>query len=69
LRQLLEPLVIDRPALTHAVRKTEAKWVRPGLSATIQYRALTSDGLLRHASFNGVRRPIDAQMWSKPRAR
>ena len=64
LRRLLEPLVIDRPAPTHAVRKTKATWVRPELSAEIQYRAVTSDGLLRHASFKGLHR-----QQSKPPAR
>ena len=70
LRQLLEPLVIDRPALTHAVRRPGGQMGKAReLSAAIQYRAITSDGLLRHASFKGLHRPIHARRRSKPPAR
>jgi bifunctional non-homologous end joining protein LigD len=30
-------------------------WLRPELVAQVEYRALTGDGLLRHASFKGLR--------------
>ena len=30
-------------------------WIRPELVADIEYRALTGDGLLRHAAFKGLR--------------
>jgi len=30
-------------------------WVRPELVADVEYRALTGDGMLRHASFKGLR--------------
>jgi bifunctional non-homologous end joining protein LigD len=30
-------------------------WVRPELSAAIEYTAIARDGLLRHASFKGLR--------------
>jgi ATP-dependent DNA ligase len=51
------------------VRATEATWVRPELFAAIQYRAITSDGLLRHASLKGLHRSAGAPRRSKPRAR
>jgi bifunctional non-homologous end joining protein LigD len=30
-------------------------WLRPELVADVEYRALTGDGLLRHAAFKGLR--------------
>jgi bifunctional non-homologous end joining protein LigD len=30
-------------------------WIRPDLVADVEYRALTGDGLLRHAAFKGLR--------------
>ncbi len=30
-------------------------WVRPKLAAEIEYTAMTREGLLRHASFKGLR--------------
>ena len=32
-----------------------ARWSKPSLRVDINYRATTAEGLLRHASFKGVR--------------
>jgi ATP-dependent DNA ligase len=32
-------------------------WVRPVQQAEIEYRAITSDGLLRHAAYKRLRQP------------
>jgi len=51
LRQRLEPMIVDKSPLTKAVKKPKAIWVRPELLVDVEYRAVTADGLLRHASF------------------
>jgi bifunctional non-homologous end joining protein LigD len=55
LRERLQPLVVRKSSLTTPVRKPKATWVRPELLVDIQYRSITPDGRLRHASFKGVR--------------
>ncbi len=51
LRQVLEALVTDRPPVQGAPVRPKSIWVRPELSAAIEYTAITREGLLRHASF------------------
>jgi bifunctional non-homologous end joining protein LigD len=41
-------------------------WVKPQLVAQIEYRAWTSDGLLRHASFKGLREDKPAKDVHRP---
>ncbi|MGE8943987.1 hypothetical protein ACO2I3_18950 [Leptospira interrogans] len=36
------------------VRNPKAIWVKPDLSADIEFRAVTGEGLLRTASFKGL---------------
>jgi bifunctional non-homologous end joining protein LigD len=55
LRRRLDPLVTRQSPLTERVRKPKAVWVEPALLADVEYRAMTSDGHLRHASFKGLR--------------
>jgi bifunctional non-homologous end joining protein LigD len=55
LRHVLDELVIERPPLTGAPLRPKSTWVRPELSAAIEYTAVTREGLLRHASFKGLR--------------
>lgn len=43
------------PFAGELARQKGAVWVRPELVAEIEYRALTADGILRHASFVGLR--------------
>jgi bifunctional non-homologous end joining protein LigD len=40
------------------VKKPNAVWIRPGLLAEIEYRALTESGKLRHPSFKGIREDL-----------
>ena len=58
LREKLEPLVIRKSPLTTPVRKPKATWVRPELLVDVQYRSITPDGRLRHASYKGVREDL-----------
>jgi len=55
LREKLNPLVVRTSPLTTPVRKPKATWVRPEVLVDVQYRSITPDGRLRHASFKGVR--------------
>jgi hypothetical protein len=38
-----------------AFEKPKAIWVRPRILVDVEYRAVTDDGRLRHASFKGLR--------------
>ena len=58
LRQLLEPLAVRKSPLTKPVRKPKATWVKPDVFVDVQYRTITPDGRLRHASFKGVREDL-----------
>jgi ATP-dependent DNA ligase len=39
-----------------AVRKPKATWVDPVFIADVEYRDITSEGLLRQSSFKGLKR-------------
>jgi bifunctional non-homologous end joining protein LigD len=54
LRQVLDALATNRPPVKGSPLKPKSIWVRPELSAAIEYTAMTRDGLLRHASFKGL---------------
>jgi bifunctional non-homologous end joining protein LigD len=43
------------PPITERLRKKDTTWVEPKLSAIIEYRDITDDGKLRHASFKGLK--------------
>lgn len=45
------------------------QWVRPELAAEVGYRAWTGDGLLRHASFIGLREDKPAREVGRPTRR
>lgn len=66
LRDRLDPLVVPKSPLTKAVKKPKAHWVKPEMLVVVEYRAVTPDGRLRHASFKGVREDLMGQI---PRAR
>ena len=36
------------------LRKMDTVWVEPKLTAKIEYRGVTEDGMLRHPSFKGL---------------
>jgi bifunctional non-homologous end joining protein LigD len=54
LRARLDGMKLARSPLTAPVRKKDTTWVRPDLMAEIEYRDITDDGKLRHASFKGL---------------
>lgn len=54
LKQRLDPLVIDKPAVEGGTGKG-VTWTRPTICLEVEYRDRTSDGSLRHPSFKGVR--------------
>lgn len=54
----LKPLEIPDPAFHDPPTGAEAKgvhWIRPELVAEVEYRQRTAEGVLRHASFQGLR--------------
>jgi bifunctional non-homologous end joining protein LigD len=57
LRDALDPLRVDQPPFARlpAAARRGARWVRPELVAEVQFQTWTADGMLRHASFQGLR--------------
>ena len=55
LYRLLHSLAVAKSALAVPGRHANTMWVRPEYAAEIDYRAITADGLLRHAAFKGIR--------------
>lgn len=69
----LELLEQPEPAVPSLAAETRrgVRWVAPRLVAAVEYRGLTSDSLLRHAAFKGLRddkRPEDLNTGPMPRA-
>lgn len=60
LRELLDAIPADRPPL--ALKRKGAIFSEPLLVATIEYRAWTQDGKLRHPSFKGVHQRDDDRL-------
>ena len=66
LRERLDPIAVRKSPLSKPVKKPKATSVRPEILVDVEYRAVTEDGRLRHASFKGVR---DDLVGPKPRKR
>jgi bifunctional non-homologous end joining protein LigD len=56
IRKQLNTVVSPKSKLTKPIRKPKAVWVEPSFSAEVEYRDITSEGLLRQSSFKGLKR-------------
>lgn len=56
IRKKLDTVISPRSKLTKPLRKPKATWVEPKFYADIEYRDITSEGLLRASSFKGLER-------------
>lgn len=56
IRKQLDTVVSPKSKLTKQVKKPRATWVDPVFTADIEYRDITSEGLLRQSSFKGLTR-------------
>jgi bifunctional non-homologous end joining protein LigD len=54
-RKRLEPLMRKTPPTAKPLRKKDTVWVEPTVEAEIEFRDITSEGMLRHASFKGLK--------------
>ena len=54
IRKQLDTVVSPKSKLTKQVKKPKATWVDPVFMADIEYRDITSEGLLRQSSFKGL---------------
>jgi bifunctional non-homologous end joining protein LigD len=54
-RERLDPLIVRKSALSHAIKKPKATWVEPQLLAEVQYGGINEGGILREAVFKGLR--------------
>jgi bifunctional non-homologous end joining protein LigD len=53
IRKQLDTVVSPKSKLTKQVKKPKATWVEPTFFADVEYRDITSEGLLRQSSFKG----------------
>jgi bifunctional non-homologous end joining protein LigD len=56
IRKQLDTVVTPQSKLTKPVKKPKATWVEPKFFADIEYRDITSEGLLRASSFKALNR-------------
>lgn len=54
IRKQLDDVVTPKSKLTKPIKKPKATWVGPSFQAEVEYRDITSEGLLRAASFKGL---------------
>ena len=52
----LDTVVSPKSKLTKPIKKPKATWVEPTFVADVEYRDITSEGLLRASSFKGLSR-------------
>ncbi|WP_072392571.1 non-homologous end-joining DNA ligase [Hyphomicrobium sp. CS1GBMeth3] len=68
----LQPLKTSTPAFAGSLTSAQRRgvvWVRPERVAQIEYRSRTGDGLLRHASFKGLREDKPARDVHRPKVK
>ena len=53
IRKQLDTVVSPKSKLTKPIKKPKATWVEPTFVADVEYRDITSEGLLRASSFKG----------------
>jgi bifunctional non-homologous end joining protein LigD len=56
IRKALDQVVSPNSKLTKPLKKPKATWVEPVFLAEVEYRDITSEGLLRASSFKGLTR-------------
>jgi bifunctional non-homologous end joining protein LigD len=56
IRKQLDTVVSPKSKLTRPIKKPKATWVEPRFYADLEYRDITSEGLLRASSFKGLAR-------------
>ena len=54
IRKALDTVVSPKQKLTKPIKKPKATWVEPKFYAEVEYRDITSEGLLRASSFKGL---------------
>jgi bifunctional non-homologous end joining protein LigD len=59
LRKQMDKLKIAKPAVETGRKEKDAVYIEPVLVAEIEYRAWTHEGMLRHASYKGLRDEAD----------
>lgn len=56
IRKQLDTVISPKSKLTKPTKKPKATWVDPVFTAEVEYRDITSEGLLRQSSFKGLSR-------------
>ena len=56
IRKQLDTVISPKSTLTKPVKKPKATWVEPLFVANVEFRDITSEGLLRQSSFKGLTR-------------
>jgi bifunctional non-homologous end joining protein LigD len=54
IRKQLNTVISPKSRLTKPIRKPKATWVEPTFFAEVEYRDITSEGLLRQSAFKGL---------------
>ena len=54
-RERLAPLIRKSPPLAKPLKRPDTIWVEPQVVADIAFTEITEDGMLRHASFKGLK--------------